>query len=140
MSELRHFKLANGDEIICEVVEWSTEESSEIIVRNAMSIVSFTVKGDKYYTFRPWMVFQSDSQYFQMLNHDHVLAEALPALQIIEQYKKALLVENDKEDRNIEDLINNLKDQLMSIHEGPPDMDSSNSNILQFNVDKSKLH
>lgn len=140
MSELRQFKLSNGDEIICEVVEWDSDEISDIIVRNAMAIISFEAQGDKYYTFRPWMVFQMDSEFFQALNSNHVVAGALPAVSIVEQYKKAILIENKKEEKNIEHLLEKLKDQLMSIHEANNLPDSSTSNIIRFNFDKDKMH
>lgn len=140
MSELRQFKLTNGDEIICEVVEWDSDEISDVIVRNAMSIVSFEAQGDKYYTFRPWMVFQMDSEFFQSLNSNHIVAGALPAVSIVEQYTKAILIENKKEEKNIEHLMEKLKDQLMSIHEAGDLPDSSTSNVIQFNWDKDKMH
>ena len=37
--EIRHFKLTSGEEVICEVVEWDSEDSSSIIIRAAMLLV-----------------------------------------------------------------------------------------------------
>lgn len=145
MSELRQFKLSNGDEVICEVVEWDDDHVSDVIVRNAMAIVSFETRGEKFYTFRPWMVYQLDSQHFQSLNSYHVVSSALPAQDLVKEYKKAVLIENDKEEKNIETLIEKLKDQLMSVHEDNEDMldssyDSGLDNVISVKFDKSKLH
>ena len=58
--DVRQFKLANGEEILCEVVQWSEHmEEIEILTRKAMRLI-MQENGDgfKYYAFRPWMVYQ----------------------------------------------------------------------------------
>ena len=35
---IKHFKLSTGEEIICEVVEWDTIETSAILIRKAMKL------------------------------------------------------------------------------------------------------
>ena len=64
MNEIKQFKLSNGDEIVCDVVEWPDVDgdSPDIVVRNVFKIVVAGVKSSKdsirYYQFRPWMVHQ----------------------------------------------------------------------------------
>ena len=61
--ETKQFKLASGDEIICEVVQWNMDEETEIVVRKAMKLVMGETEGGnyRYYSFRPWMVYQEKS-------------------------------------------------------------------------------
>ena len=35
---IKQFKLSTGEEIICEVIHWDTEETTAIIVRKAMKL------------------------------------------------------------------------------------------------------
>ena len=70
---------------------------------------------------------------------------AILAIYDMKEYKKAVLIENDKEEKNIETLIEKLKDQLMSVHEDNEDMldssyDSGLDNVISVKFDKSKLH
>ena len=37
---IKHFKLSTGEEIICEVVQWDTIETSAILIRKAMKVKS----------------------------------------------------------------------------------------------------
>lgn len=38
--DLRQFKFANDEEIICEVVEWHDEEHDTMVVRKTLKIIS----------------------------------------------------------------------------------------------------
>jgi hypothetical protein len=42
MNEIKHFKLSNGDEVVCDVVEWPDidGDSPDIVVRNCFKIVT----------------------------------------------------------------------------------------------------
>lgn len=37
--EVRQLKLANGEEILCEVMQWSEGDDFEILVRKAMRLI-----------------------------------------------------------------------------------------------------
>ena len=55
MNAIKQFKLTNDDEIICEVVQWDSEEESTMIIRGAMRIVTMEdfSRGVRLYAFRP---------------------------------------------------------------------------------------
>jgi hypothetical protein len=84
IKSIRQFKLSNGDEIVCDVVEWPDEDDgpNALVIRNAYKIhmINPIVPGEnRYYQFRPWMVYQDNPEYFQILNGDHILSEATPS-------------------------------------------------------------
>ena len=88
MNDIKQFKLSSGEEIVCDVIEWQddTEGDPNIVIRNCYALKQLGVKeGVKYYQFRPWMVFQNDPEYFQVLNSDHIIGEANPPTELLEQ-------------------------------------------------------
>ena len=68
MNEIKHFKLSNGEEIVCDVIEWPDVDgdSPDIVVRNALKLLRLELLNEdniRYYQFRPWMVYQDDPEY-----------------------------------------------------------------------------
>ena len=64
IGDVRHFKLASGDEVICEVIEWNDPYSDdatrqeEIVIRKAVKMVyAKSTTGFPFYTMRPFMVY-----------------------------------------------------------------------------------
>tara|TARA_R110000868_G_scaffold67271_2_gene199812 strand:- start:335 stop:763 length:429 start_codon:yes stop_codon:yes gene_type:complete len=142
MNEIKHFKLSNGDEIVCDVIEWPDVDgdSPDVVVRNVFKIVVAGTKGNgiRYYQFRPWMVYQDEPGMFQVINCNHIIGEANPPNQLIEQYWK--IIEADEvtdEDiqKKLSEYIDNLKDSLT----GDSDQPHMDSKILKF-PGKSRLH
>ena len=65
----RQFKLGNGEEILCEIVQWSDEEQPAIIVRKAMKIFQVDrLDGYRMYTLRPWMMYAEDPDQLMTIN------------------------------------------------------------------------
>lgn len=89
---IRQFKLTNGEEIVCEVLEWNTLEDPTIVIRGAYLIVSVqdNAMGYRYYTFRSWMTLLEDPTQVITLHAHNVLAECEPADRILEQYERAV--------------------------------------------------
>ena len=57
-SDYRQFKLANGEEILCEVMQWGDEDVAAIVVRKALKIYQVDrLDGYRMYTLRPWMIY-----------------------------------------------------------------------------------
>ena len=57
MNEIKHFKLTNGEEIVCDVIEWPDVDgdSPDIVVRNAFKIITSGLSHQdniRYYQFR----------------------------------------------------------------------------------------
>lgn len=139
------FRLSNGDEIVAQVVQEPDEDDVNLVVRNALMIIRAEniVEGYRYYSFRPWMSYQLNDDYYQLLNYSHIVGEAKPDTVLLEQYKKAIQLEKDTHeplsdsDRQVQqdmsistaDYLRNLMNEL--------DSDEPN-NIIRF--DRGKLH
>lgn len=90
MYDVKQFKLNNGEEIVCEVVEWCESPFKEIVVRNVMKIASTRVGEEFYYVFRPWLQYQESEENLIVINSDHVVATAHPSYLLITQWAKAV--------------------------------------------------
>ena len=149
--EIRQFKLANDDEIMCEVVEYH-EEDDAIVIRKTMKMVQMDnmANGTRYYAFRPFMMYQMTKEAFQIINCAHIISEANPNQDLILEYFKA--IETAMEDEggakeNMDDMRNKYNAFVKKQHEilmseaREIDVDSgAGSNIIKFSVDKNKLH
>ena len=146
--EIRQFKLANDDEIMCEVVEYH-EEDDAIVIRKTMKMVQMDnmANGTRYYAFRPFMMYQMTKEAFQIINCQHIISEANPNQDLILEYFKA--IETAMEDEggakeNMDDMRNKYNAFVKKQHEilmSEIDVDSgAGSNIIKFSVDKNKLH
>ena len=102
---IKQFKLSTGEEIICEVIHWDTEETTAIIVRKAMKLCdSVNMRnGYKFFSFRPWLSFSDDPDILQTVNSEHVIGETAPSPELINLY-----------DRSIERLLKFLEDKEQS--------------------------
>lgn len=105
-SSIRHLKLVTGEEVICEVLD---ESSDTIVVNNAMSLMQNSLKnGDKFFTFKTYMVYQDTPTNVIIIFTDKIMSLATPAEGMIEQYTIALremasYLEQNFNDDNIED-------------------------------------
>ena len=144
--EIRQFKLANGDEIMCEVVEYH-EDDDAIVIRKTMKMVQMDnmANGTRYYAFRPFMMYQLTKEAFQIVNCGHIIAEANPSQDLILEYFKAIETsldeEGDKND-NFDDMRERYNSYIDQQNVGSlSELDSeAGSNIIKFSVDKNKLH
>lgn len=139
--EIKQFKLSSGEEIVCEVIEWPDvdEDVAEIVVRNIYKIIAIdqTVSGNRYYTFKPWMVFQDEPDMFQTININHVVGEANPSQKLLEQYFTMIKGElsEDSEaareelEKKLADYIHNLR-QIVNQQVGSDD--SGEENVIKF--------
>lgn len=77
---VRQFKLANGEEIVCEVVEWNDADTDDIVIRKAMKIQAYDdlEEGMRYFTFKPWMAFETNPEVVNVLNAAYILGEHDP--------------------------------------------------------------
>ena len=71
MTSFTQFKLSNGDEIIAKVIQEPEGDDINLVVKDAMMIVRSEEvdMGYRYYSLRPWMSFQLNTDYFQLLNY-----------------------------------------------------------------------
>lgn len=128
--ELRQFKFANNEEIICEVLEWNSEDDDLIVVRKAMKIVSMDdpMEELRYYTFKPWISMNNDPDLIQTVNSYHIVAENVPSEMAKKTYYEVIgEMRKFAEENDIEDLDD--------LEDGDSD---KGSNVVQFN--KKILH
>jgi hypothetical protein len=140
MNEIKHFKLTNGEEIVCDVVEWPDEDgdSPDIVVRNAFKIIQSgtdRAEGIRYYQFRPWMVYQDEPEMFQILNGNHIIGEANPPEGLLEQYLKIIDADVMTSD-DIEKRLAEYVDEVANLINGDSDVISK---IVKFPT-KTRLH
>ena len=90
MSELRQFKLANGDEIVCEVIEWNDDETDQIVVRNCLEVCYIMQDSARLCTLRPWMLQQIQNEYLQTISSSHITADAQPAEETVMSWKETI--------------------------------------------------
>lgn len=144
--EIRQFKLANNDEIMCEVIEYH-EDDDAIVIRKTMKMVQMDniANGTRYYAFRPFMLYQLTKEAFQIVNCEHIVAEANPAQDLILEYFKAIETSLDEEEGNTNENIDDMKEKynqyMKEQTEKLSELDSgSGSNVIKFTVDKNKMH
>lgn len=90
-TDLRQFKLTSGEEIVCEVLQWDDNTEIEIVVKKAMRLVmQESVDGVKYYSFRPWMVYQESADDILVINGNQVVGIGFPPDTLLVQYFEAV--------------------------------------------------
>ena len=155
MNDVKQFILSNGDEIVCEVVEWADDVEVDMVVRRAYRIVTVDdpVKGVRFFTLRPWLLMQSGNDLFNTINSQHIIAEANPTQQLLDQYRSAIRdAEMDQEEllnerveraaKRFKDMQDRIKQVELDFGDNPPEqLMDSNDNVIQFSRwDKDKLH
>lgn len=161
MYELRQFKLANGDEIVCEIVQWHNEEELELVIRKPMKLAFGEYEeGVRYYAFRPWMVYAEGVDEFIILNGNHVVGIAEPSPPLVTQWKEAvdemekhyehrMKEHEEKTGEKAQTMTDKMKEFLKQASETEKKVlselensmpDSSGNNILQFDPSKRTLH
>jgi hypothetical protein len=160
MSEIKQFKLTNDDEIICEVVEWDNEDTSNIVVRRALKLINVEdfSKGIRFFAFRPWMLFNDDPDEFQSINAVHIIGEINPSDDVVKRYKTSVLAmaaqNNNKKSFSLDEVaekadwmndeeFDNYMESLTTANEELtkklPDSDE-NINVIKFKPKKPILH
>lgn len=166
---IKQFKLTNNEEIVCEVVEWDTNDDvGDILVKKALRVIAIEdyQKGWRFFAFRPWMSFQDDPESLQTINSSHIIVTTNPTANIIKHYKACLrgIKEDLKLNKSgkrkkvyanldeIQDVIRDLSDDEMdeflekkygAMVEPQPETspDSDSGKIIQFKPKNNKtLH
>lgn len=115
----RQFKLTNGEEMVCELID-ADEEIADVIVRRAMKIVTTDDLEDavRYYTLKPWVSFQDDSMDLVSVNSIHIVGESTPSTSMMEHYTKALAdVDKYNAIKAAGVSINDIHDKMLELSE-----------------------
>ena len=88
MSMIRQFKLNNGEELLCEVIEWQSDLDPTMIVRHAFRLVTVEDPriGFRYFTFRPWMTYMDQPDKQVIMNSSNIIGETIPTGKLLENY------------------------------------------------------
>ena len=129
--EIIQLKLASGEEVLCEIIQWDDDQNATIVVKNAFEIVFLQspTGAMRLCTLRPFMIGQVEEGYNIALNGDMITAQAQPTREILDNYRDTL-------------------EEYIKFNQGPTDEELKEiekeeraENILQFpRIDKSKLH
>ena len=93
MKNIKQFKLTNNEEIVCEVLEWDTQdEIADILISKTLRIVTVEAyaRGYKFFAFRPWLSFTEDPESLQTLNSSHVVVASNPSPDLLKHYKACI--------------------------------------------------
>ena len=104
MTNLKQLKLANDEEIICEVMNEPTEEEPDLVIRKVLKLmcVDDYERNVRYYSFKPWMSFTEDVSELQTLNSLHIIGQMNPSIDLTVHYAQAIKeVENSTKSRKI---------------------------------------
>lgn len=140
ISNVKQFKLTNGEEIICEVIEWADEENVDLVIRRAvkLNIVDDDTKGIRYYNLKPWMTMQEGDDVFMTLNSNHIISEANPTGKILKYFYECVENANLTEEeisKKIDDYVEQLKAKIEDAVD-----DELEENVIRFRPNKDKLH
>lgn len=79
LSNVMQFKLTNGEEIICQVVDWPEEDDTDYIVHNALLLMQQIINGTRTkYMFRPWFTMAEKSDQYISISKDQIVACVYP--------------------------------------------------------------
>ena len=119
----RQLKLANGEEMIADVLQWANDDDASIVIRSALRIAM--------------TVCCEDMNHLLTVNADQVVGETNPSKLLLKQYivtvteyQKSYEEENDTEE-DISDL---------DVAELSAMFDSDNSNTVISLFPKNKMH
>ena len=146
-SDYRQFKLANGEEILCAVMQWGDEDVSAIVIRKAMKIYQVDrLDGYRMYTLRPWMIYSEDPSQLMTINDQMIIGETTPAKPLFKQYMmvvrehKKSFDEELKGDKGETNLVDQMTDEQLGQMIRDIANDSDSNVVDLFSVDKSKMH
>jgi ribosome-binding protein aMBF1 (putative translation factor) len=126
--EIKQLKLSNGEEVLCKVV---SEDEQDIVVKDALMIVCRISDMDntRYYTFRPFMVYQDEEDDLIVIRTDKLVAYANPTEELVKEYYAAI-----RTARQMNEVTSKLKLMQKNMYR-----DSDNNIISLFGPDKN-LH
>ena len=86
-----HFKMTNGEEVICQVIDWAEDTEDDYIVKNALNVIQTTVSDNHTrYMFKPWFTMAEASDQYICISKDHIVACTLPNNTLFTEYRRAV--------------------------------------------------
>lgn len=148
---IKQFKLSNDDEIICEVLEWETEDNPALVMRAPLRLIQGEDmdRGVRFFAFRPWMGFAEDPEVLHTVNSSHIIGEVTPSDSLLSHYaatiKKLLtLAKMKKTDFNMDTLEQMDEDELEEYIQKHLEVEETEEelgeNVVKFTPPKGTMH
>lgn len=143
----QQFKLQSGEEIICEVVEWQSYETDEetwdvVVVKHAFTLYATVdfARGIRYYTFKPFMMYQEKPDQKITIAAQHITSMAEPHPYIVGQWMEFIdnLARIAAEETAHVDPLDTKMDELEEALRNMSDSDKIK--IIDFRGNRDKLH
>ncbi len=132
-SSIRHLKLITGEEVICDVLDETTES---IVINNAMSLIQNTLKtGEKFFTFKTFMVYQDTPTNVMIIFTNKIMSLAIPAKEMVEQYTTALKEMANYLEENYGQSIEKTVEEEMSLDDFLDEMKKESEKSRVFDSD-----
>jgi len=135
--DIRQLVLSNGQELLCEVVQWPDMEIDEqevMIIRKAAKIIiqeNFE-QGTRWFTFRPFMTYQDDNSSLCSLMPYHIITIGHPSKVLKNQYTKYQKLLSEENEGTAEDPFQYFQEGI--------DSDENFANVIPFSIDPNKLN
>ena len=135
--DVRQIVLSNGQELLCEVVQWPDMEIDEqevMIIRKAAKIIiqeNFE-QGTRWFTFRPFMTYQDDNSSLCSLMPYHIITIGHPSKVLKNQYTKYQKLLSEENEGTAEDPFQYFQEGI--------DSDENFANVIPFSIDPNKLN
>lgn len=127
--DIVQFKLINGEEIICNIVEGTNEDEIQIShalrLRETQILHQDETHEIRGYQMTPWMTYQMDMTLSVSLNSNHIVAKVIPQDYVKKHYMQCLTT---------------LEETMMDFGEGFEDMTNTNKDSDNSNIIKLRLH
>jgi len=143
-TDVRQIVLSNGQEILCEVIQWpdiDVDDSEVMIIRKAAKIIiqeNFK-EGTRWFTFRPFMTYQDDNSSLCSLMPYHIISIGHPSNLLEKQYQKYVSLMIQELEQKQEENSDTLSD-FIDTSDYDIDSDADLDNILPFKIDPNKLN
>ena len=150
---IKQFKLTNDDEIICEVLEWDTDENAAMVMRAPLRIIQGVdaERGIRFFAFRPWMGFAEDPELLHTVNASHIIGEVTPSDALLKHYgatiKKMLKYQAmQKTDFDMDELGEMDEEELEEyiqyhLNQNEKELDEDlGENVVKFKKPKDTMH
>ena len=135
-NSVKQFKLNNGEEIVCEILEYADDEYYDLLIRRAFEIKCIMGPDyTRYYAMKPWMTTAEGKDNFISLNAASIIGEVNPSEPVMKHYQNAV---RESEMSN-EEIARKMMDQVKK-YESELEEDTPTSNIISFPGKKPTLH
>jgi len=134
---VKQFKLNNGEEIVCEILEYADDDYYDLLIRRAFEIKCIIGPDyTRYYAMKPWMTVSEGKDNLISLNTSSIIGEVNPAKIVMEHYQSAV----KESELSQEEIETNMINQVKKYEKVMDDSDNTLGNVINFPGKKPTLH